>query len=187
MKRILIWIILIVILAVVLIYFTKYKDKNINNGNNVATDTNIIINNEIESSWIATSSNSYSFKYPENLGTKYINTVNWPPVLNIENKVFTCNERGNSKVLPAGITRTQMINGHNYCVTIEEEGAVGSIYTNYTYAFSYNNQTMTMTFTTRRPQCMNYDDPEQTECKNEQNNFDITNISDIIASNIKKI
>ena len=34
---------------------------------------------------------------------------------------------------------------------------------------------------------MNYDDPKQTECINEENNFEISNIIDIITSKIKKI
>ncbi len=183
MKRILIWII-ILILAGIFVYFTKYKNKNINN---IKTYTNIIINNYNQLTWIATSSNGYSFEYPEKLGTTYINTVDWPPVFNIENKSYTCIESGVSENDIQGKVNKEIINGKEFCITRKSEGAAGSVYTNYTYTFAIDNQTGIFTFTTRQPQCMNYDDPKQTECINEENNFEISNIIDIITSKIKKI
>lgn len=185
MKRIIIWLVLIGLVIVVFVYFA-----NKNQNNNVATSTQ---ENEeqklidlVTKNWMATTSNEFTFKYPADLGTKYIQTVDWPPILNVENKAYSCNEGGDSKVLPAGMTREQTIDSHSYCVTIEEEGAAGSVYTNYAYAFPYQNQTIIMTFTMRRPQCMNYDDPKQSECLKEEQDFNISPIVDTIVQTINK-
>lgn len=170
MKRVLIWIILIIILVGLFVYFTKYKKVSINN---MATEN--IINN-METEWTATGSNGYSFKYPEKIGTNYINTADWPPVLNMEDKTYNCTEGGTSQNDIAGKTNKEIINGKEFCITRKSEGAAGSVYTNYTYTFAYENKTMIATFSLRAPQCMNYDNPQQTECINEEKSFDISHI-----------
>ncbi|MFA5000886.1 MAG: MliC family protein [Candidatus Paceibacterota bacterium] len=114
-----------------------------------------------------------TFEYPDQLLTKYISAVNWPPKAQDLNKPFACVE-----------TAKQIINGQDYCVTKTSEGAVGSIYTTYTYAFPYNNTTLTLNFTLRLVQCGNYDDPKKSECEQERTIFNPDNALDQIAQSL---
>ena len=45
------------------------------------------------------------------------------------------------------ITAERKINGRTYCVTEISDGAAGHIYTQYTYAFSKNNNVISLSFT----------------------------------------
>lgn len=112
--------------------------------------------------------------------------MDWPPVLNIYNYEYNCLKAGDSTVLPGGQTAPKTINGKEYCVTTEAEGAAGSTYTNYAYAFAIKNQTGILTFTTRQPQCMNYDDPQQSACLEEEKNFEIPPVIDTIVRTLNK-
>ena len=123
------------------------------------------------------------FKYPESIGTKYIDAYDWPPKVQVLNKAFTCDEAG-KETQRAGQTKKVTINGNTYCVTKVVEGAAGSTYTQYAYAFAEDNKTVILTFTVREPQCANYDEPKQSECKKEQSSFDLNSIIDKVAKSI---
>lgn len=124
------------------------------------------------------------FQYPQQLATKYIHPVAWPPKVQVLNKPFTCVE-GGSQILQNGQTLKQMINDRQYCVTKESEGAAGSIYTNYAYAFSNEGKTIIFTVTLQAVQCANYDDPQKTECEKERGSFNIDDIVDGMAQSLK--
>jgi hypothetical protein len=126
-----------------------------------------------------------SFQYPDQFATTtYIHTVDWPPQIAILTGPLTCTE-GGSEIMQAGQTQQTIINGHEYCLTRESEGAAGSTYTQYAYAFSKNDKVVTLTFTLRSVQCANYDDPQKTECENERAAFNIDNTIDRIAQSIQ--
>lgn len=131
-----------------------------------------------------TTTGTPSFSYPEKLPYKYISEVDWPPQIQELNQVFSCNE-GGSEIMTAGQTKKQTINGTEYCVTKESEGAAGSIYTQYAYAFPRNGKTDIITFSLRFVQCANYDDPNKTECENERSSFSIDGTVDGMAKSIK--
>ncbi len=133
-------------------------------------------------SWIENddATTSTAFMYPADLGTKYIHTTYWPPTVQISYQPFSCKE-GGSEIMQNGQTQSEMINSNPYCVTKESEGAAGSVYTTYAYAFPYGNETATLTFTLRFVQCYNYSDPEQSECLKERSSFDMDSIMDQIA------
>lgn len=107
---------------------------------------------------------------PPQLNTKYISPVDWPPKLEVVAGPFSCNE-------------PRTINGHNYCVTAESEGAAGSIYTMYAYAYPRGNQTAILTFSLRFVQCANYDEPPKGECERERATFNLDRLIDQIATN----
>ncbi len=136
------------------------------------------------SSWKTATSDGVSFLYPENLNTAYIHTVDWPPKVQILSDVFSCTA-GGSEIARAGQTTSTTIYGTTYCVTKETEGAAGSTYTNYAYAFAYKGGTAILTFTTRAPQCDNYDDPQKSACKAERATFSIDPIADAMARSFK--
>ncbi|MEA4910819.1 hypothetical protein SDC9_21678 [bioreactor metagenome] len=171
--------ILVVILATIITrFFTKDRTWPIKA--ETSSSTEIVI----PENWLSGESEGFIFKYPENFGTKYINPVDWPIKINISKQAFSCLEAGNEISL-AGETKLESVGNREYCVTRESEGAAGSIYTNYAYAFPYNNETLIMTFSSRATQCMNYDNPEQAECLTERESFNITPLVDKIASTIK--
>ncbi len=133
--------------------------------------------------WKTTTENGISFKYPESLDKNYIDAFDWPPKVNVYNEQFACTKAG-TETARAGKTELKTVNGREYCVTTLNEGAAGSIYSQYAYAMPRDNKTLILTFTLRYPQCMNYDDPKQTECKAEQSGFRLDDLLDRIAQTI---
>ena len=124
-----------------------------------------------------------TFRYPEKLATTYITTVDWPPTLKVVDKPFACKENG-SEITGAGQTVLLQIGDRAYCRNTKMEGAAGSSYSTYAYAFSYSGQTATLTFTLRAVQCANYDDPQKTACESERTSFDPDSIADRMAQSL---
>ncbi len=121
-----------------------------------------------------------TFKYPENLETSYINAVDWPPKVQIQDGSFACLEAG-KETEQSGQTKLENINNKNYCVTKETEGAAGSTYTQYAYVTEIQNKLVSFTFSLRFIQCGNYEEPKKTACENERKTFNIDNTIDKIA------
>ena len=137
-------------------------------------------------SWeLSATENEETFKYPSDLSTKYIMPSDWPPVLNVYNETFTCNQAG-KETERAGETKLETIAGHEYCVTRVTEGAAGSSYTQYAYARAANDKTEILTFSLRFVQCGNYDEALMSECEVERAAFDIGPTVDEIFNTIKK-
>jgi len=126
-------------------------------------------------------SGSYSFKYPEQLETKYISTEDWPPVVQLTEGAFTCTEAGVS-TSRAGVTNKVTIGGKEFCVTQVREGAAGSVYTMYAFATEINGRVPIFTFSLKSVQCANYDEPQRTECDEEGNSFDINQVTGKIVN-----
>jgi len=124
-----------------------------------------------------------SFQYPEQLPTQFAQAFDWPPQIQIINEPFSCINAG-TEISPAGKTEQKIINNKDYCVTTKVEGAAGSIYTQYAYAFAKGGKTAILNFTIRTPQCGNYPDPEKTECENEQQSFNIDDIAGKMAESL---
>jgi len=124
-----------------------------------------------------------SFRYPENLGTKYINTNQWPPVITVRGMAFSCNTSQAS--IPENSTSLKTINGRSYCVNAKMEGAAGSNYVTYRYFTEVNSNSLELDFILQYPQCANYPDPQMTECNNEETTFDLNGLVDQIAQSVK--
>lgn len=122
-----------------------------------------------------------NFVYPEELNTDYIEVVDWPPMSQVVDEPYSCIEAGN-ETDRAGRTEEQMINDNQYCVTILTEGAAGSVYRQYAYAFAHHDQTIYLTFSLRYPQCRNYEEEQRNACENEQTSFDQGILIDEVAS-----
>lgn len=121
--------------------------------------------------------------YDSTLNTKYITSQNpWPPEVFFSDGNLECNV-GGSAVLGGGITVKKVIDGKNYCVITASEGAAGSTYTTYTYSTIIDGKLATTNFVLKFVQCENYDDPQKTECKNEQASFDIDKLANAIIMN----
>jgi hypothetical protein len=116
---------------------------------------------------------------PGTLSEKYISAQSWPPQVRFEagNERLNCSETPPESSLPQR-TALRKINGRDYCVRALSEGAAGSVYTQYSYSTVINGGTVTLDFTLRFPQCLNYDDPQKTACSNERETFDLDGLVD---------
>jgi hypothetical protein len=83
-----------------------------------------------------------------------------------------------------GQTEAKNINGREYCITTQVQGAAGGTYTDYAYLTLFNNQLIRVNFTLREPQCLNYDEPERSACQAEQANFDLDKVIDQIVQSL---
>ncbi len=147
-KKSIIVIIILIILAIFVVYFASHVK--------VAVPTNDVTKNTTGST----------------LNAKYISTLDgWPPTITVSSGSYTCKQGGNITT-GQGETNERLINGREYCVTIVNEGAAGSTYANYTYTTKVGPNIAKSAFVVRFVQCMNYSEPEQTECKYEQATFD---------------
>ncbi len=119
--------------------------------------------------------------YDTSLSTTYIKKVGdvWPPAVTTIESAFICKESPLTSQ-ERGTTTLKEIQGVPYCVTVTNEGAAGSTYRTYIYSSAAGEKTLSTTFTLQSTECMNYDNPQQSECLEERKNFD----SDILAYNI---
>lgn len=108
---------------------------------------------------------------PNVLLTKYIDGHEWPPKVTVSDDAFSCAD--------PGVTRT--VDDRTYCVEATTGAAAGSTYTEYVYRTVRDGKLITLAFTLRYPQCMNYDVPQQTECLHEREAFDLDGVVDRIA------
>lgn len=133
-------------------------------------------------SWLtATTNPAVTFEYPGQLtASEYLQAVDWPPQVQLIRQPFMCVE-GGVETARAGRTSHITVNGHSYCVTKESEGAAGSIYTNYAYAFGKGESTLIFTFSTRKVQCANYEESRQGACQQDQDSFDLNDVLDRMA------
>jgi hypothetical protein len=130
------------------------------------------------------SGDGVTFQYPEELSTKYITAVEWPPEVEVTNGPFSCVE-GGTESSAAGRTVRETIDGATtYCVTRKSEGAAGSTYTSYEYAFPKGNKVVTLSFDLRFNHCTNYSEEVMNACNAERNTFNLGGIIDQIADNL---
>jgi len=126
------------------------------------------------------------FSYPQDLGKKYISPQEWPPVVAVSTGEFTCLATADTSSQASRVSERQ-INNHNYCISADSEGAAGSTYTTYVYTTQRVGRLISVTFTLRYPQCLNYDDPQQTACVDERQNFDIDALLDEMVASIRSL
>lgn len=115
------------------------------------------------------------FSNPElSLDSDYISPVDWPPMVRLlEGESYSCTPAGN-EFERAGKTEQVIVDGVEYCVTTVSEGAAGSQYIQYAYLRDIDGTPVAATFSFRFVQCMNYDEPNQSVCTQEQSAFTIT-------------
>ncbi len=126
------------------------------------------------SEWKTATGDGFTFKYPEQLPTKYISAVEWPPEVEVKIAQFLCIAEG-----------IQQINGRQYCVGLQSEGAAGNSYNTYTYNTMKDDRMVTIRFTLRYSQCANYEDPQKTECEQERRTFSVDDLADRIAQTVQ--
>lgn len=83
------------------------------------------------------------------------------------------------------ITSQRLIDDRTYCVNVKHEGAVGSVYSSYTYTTAKNGKLVNVSLTLRYPNCNNYDEEQSKACTSEREAFDIDSTVDRIIQTIK--
>lgn len=153
----------------------------------VSTATTTVTNPMDTWNWVnsTTSISGTQFSYPDPLPTTYVTPADWPPQVIMTVGRLTCAGSGtasSSERAPAGMLK--VINTRTYCVSKEGEGAAGSTYATYNYATAQGDFVAKVMFTLRTPQCMNYDEPKQSACRDEQSQFDVDALADRILESI---
>lgn len=129
------------------------------------------------------SAQGIAFRYPAKLSAAYTEAFDWPPQVQILDNSFSCSE-ASSETARGGSTARRMVDDRTYCVTSVVESAAGSVYTQYAYAFPKGDQTIVLTFSTRAPQCGNYNEPQRSACEGEREAFDLDGLVDRIAQSV---
>lgn len=174
---IVLFIVILTLLALVIIFLRQEK---------APVEPNIPINGAYTppANWVISQTEGRAFYYPPTLDTEYIQLTDWPPALQILEESFACTPAG-EEIERAGKTELITIGGRKYCRTTTLEGAAGSTYGLYAYAFPQGEATAILTFGLRFPECANYDKPQNLECQNERDTFDIDSVLDNIATSLK--
>ena len=128
------------------------------------------------------------------LNTEYIGSQDWkvnivneeenyPPKFKITEGQIDCKITSSESGL---LTRTakRRIDGRIYYIESTSEGAAGTIYTLYAYSTIKNGSLITVSCVIRYPQCINYSEPQRTECANERGTFDLDKIIGYIVKNL---
>ncbi len=174
MNKIALFIIAVLVLGVGVFYFFSHTTPTTTTGGVVSASWKTFTDTQ----------RGISFRYPENPVAKYMEAIDWPPQTEVLNKQFTCTEAG-SETARAGQTLKRIVNDRTYCVTKVTEGAAGSIYTEYAYAFPKDDKIVIFTFSIRFVQCGNYGEPEKTECENVRTAFNLDGVIDQIAQTLQ--
>jgi len=137
----------------------------------------------VPAGWVGATVEGAAFAYPEEWIPEYVSTADWPPVLRVTDEEYACTEAG-EETERAGETTEITLESRTYCRTMVSEGAAGSVYIQYAYAFPFDGRTAIFTFSLRYPQCLNYDEPEQQACFDDQEGFDVDRFVDQIAQTV---
>lgn len=129
----------------------------------------------IPSNWktAKTEGQDMSFQYPPDFNTPYVTAQEWPPKITVGTGSPAC----------AGEQTT--INGHQYCVQVELEGAAGSTYETYTMTGMKDGKLVRLNFVLGEPNCLNYSEPQQSACQDAQKKLSIGSIIDQIVQSLK--
>lgn len=135
--------------------------------------------------WETTTDSGVTFNYPSDMDKTYIDAPDWPPQIQVFDQGYTCIEAGDSAAPPGGMTEERIVNDTTYCITTEAEGAAGSTYTMYSYAFPKDEKTVIANFSLHTVQCANYDEPEQSACQDEQADLNVDELVDDIVQTME--
>jgi hypothetical protein len=128
------------------------------------------------------------YLYPEALPTSFITASEWPPLVEEVASNPACKEGPVTAADgPEKRVEKHTVGDREYCVTLSEEGAAGSTYRSYEYAFEFGGFPYRIAFTLRYPQCANYDEPQRGACTSEQANYSVDGLVDRIAQTVQAV
>jgi len=133
----------------------------------------------------ATNDQGLSFQYPKELSAKYLSAVEWPPVIRVEAGTYSCEATPQEASHLSKIISPRLVDNQAYCLSVEHEGAAGSVYSSYIYTIVKNDQLVKVSFTLRYPNCDNYEEGPSQVCASEREAFDIDSIVNRIVQTIQ--
>ncbi|MBX4181635.1 hypothetical protein KW807_02110 [Candidatus Parcubacteria bacterium] len=137
---------------------------------------------DLRAGWLSTTDpeSGLNFEYPANFGTKYIEPLDWPPRVRVEQRPLMCTNAGEVGAR-AGQSVTRVIEGEEYCVTTLSQDS----YNQYVYATTKEPGVVYVSFSTHLRDCTTYSESERRECESEEASFspDIT-INEILKSGL---
>ena len=117
--------------------------------------------------------------------SSYVRLVDTPQ-LTVATGTYSCVGAGTT-TRQMGQTREVVLNSKTVCATEVAEGAAGSVYHQYAYVTAApTGELLQYTFTVREVQCMNYDEPQASECVAEQADFNPDTIAAMLIMNTKQ-
>lgn len=120
------------------------------------------------------------FSYPMIATSSYVRMTQWPPTLSVHTADEQCVVNDGTSSAVRGITTERMLGDRIVCVTDMSEGAAGSVYHTYTYTASEQGDAFSYSFAVQEVQCMNYDEPERSECQAAQQVFNPDDIARVL-------
>lgn len=148
-----------------------------NNGSQDTEDKNLIPAVDPKS--------SISFNHPQELGSDYVSTTEWPPRFINSYDPIKCELDEQTQAMSGATSSSQTINENTYCIWETKEGAAGSEYITYQIIYPKDGQYIMMSYTLRYSQCENYSAEQIADCRKEQGGFPITKVIDAIAQSAK--
>ncbi len=124
-----------------------------------------------------------TFYYPQDFPAVYMRPKSWPPQIFVSTSTYNCLQTDPTSSLSNRITE-KIVNSNAYCIEALSDGAAGSIFTEYKFSREISGRLIDLSFTLQAVQCYNYDDPRQSECIDERENFDLIELVDKIFQTI---
>lgn len=121
-----------------------------------------------------------SFNYPEELGSNFVSTTEWPPRFINSHDPIKCELDEQTQAMSGSTSSRQTINGNVYCIWETKEVAE-SEYITYQIIYPKDDQYIMMSFTLQYRQCENYPAEQISDCRKEQSDFPLTPAIDTIA------
>ncbi len=202
--------VMITVFILIGICFYSYSEKNIKLAKKEISVNCLIENTEVEekdeNGWHKEtkivfketdedSEKEQHYKLFVDLSTEYIDSQDWQvkiikveeeyqPKFTITKGEIDCRETASENRLISKTVKRE-IDGRIYCIESKSEGAAGTIYAEYSYATNKNDHLVIVSGVIRYSQCMNYSEPEQSQCMVERERFDIDKIIGCIVDNLR--
>ncbi len=120
----------------------------------------------------------------QNYGSNIANIDEYPKLESwVEDGEIECDETPPESSLPFRVSKKE-INNQKYCISASSEGAAGSVYTQYAYTTVIGSNVYLINFVARYPNCDNYPEEENNECKIERESF---NLDKLVNQEIQKM
>ncbi len=133
----------------------------------------------------------YSFQYPKTIGGLYVTAQQWPPKISVQTAPsdFIC---AVGKTNDGVEVSQEKVGTSTICLTAREDGAAGSIYTTYDFAWVVpglqNSNIVTLSFIVKAPSsCMVYSGAKRAVCNKEVAEFSVEKLIQQIVPTVKKM
>lgn len=115
------------------------------------------------------SSGQYTFSYPSEISTKYIQAYQWPPKVVTVDQTSFCDDVKN--ITEKMKTEKRIIAGYDFCVTSVSKVLEDKIINLYAYSLNFENKSFILYFGTKHDNCEELKTDEKFFCESEVISF----------------